>query len=109
MTLFENLKRIADYRCLTLRQIEEKANLSENALYGWKRSTPSLDKVQKVAQVLSVSLDELVEFNVEEETNPEIRRINHSLTELSEEDLDHIYDMVKSFLKNKDKGSNDKD
>jgi len=60
MTLFENIQKTAKLRGLSLRSVNEKAQLGPNAIYKWKRQTPSTDKLKAVADVLGVSVDYLL-------------------------------------------------
>lgn len=45
---------------ISLNQLEEMAGIGKNTIYRWNDSLPGIDKVQKVAQVLGVTLDELL-------------------------------------------------
>lgn len=60
MTVFERTKEIANKRGLSLADLETKAGLSDKSLYKWKKSNPSSDNLQKVADVLDVSTDYLL-------------------------------------------------
>lgn len=60
MTVFERTKEIANKKGLSLVALEEQAGLSEKSLYKWKKSNPSSDNLQKVADVLHVSTDYLL-------------------------------------------------
>lgn len=60
MTVFERTKETAKQKGLSLVALEERAGLSEKSLYKWKRSNPSSDNLQKVADVLHVSTDYLL-------------------------------------------------
>lgn len=58
--VFERIKRVAELRKLSIDSINDKAGLSNKAIYGWKKSTPKADNLQKVADVLNVSTDYLL-------------------------------------------------
>lgn len=60
MSIFERTKETAQRQGLTVSMLEKRANLSENSLYTWKKSTPKADNLQKVADVLHVSTDYLL-------------------------------------------------
>ncbi|CAK1239846.1 Transcriptional regulator [Fructobacillus tropaeoli] len=60
MTVFERTKELAIKRGLSLADLEIKAGLSDKSLYKWKKSNPSSDNLQKVADVLNVSTDYLL-------------------------------------------------
>ncbi|MCK8617330.1 helix-turn-helix domain-containing protein [Fructobacillus sp. M158] len=58
--VFERIKQVAELRKLSIDSINDKAGLSNKAIYGWKKSTPKADNLQKVADVLDVSTDYLL-------------------------------------------------
>ncbi len=60
MSVFERTKDLANKRGLSLADLEMKAGLSDKSLYKWKKSNPSSDNLQKVADVLNVSTDYLL-------------------------------------------------
>ena len=60
MGLVENIKRIAAERNLTITALEKAAGLSDNGLYKWVNHKPSIDAVRRVANVLHVTVDELL-------------------------------------------------
>ena len=45
---------------ITLAELERKAGLANRTIYKWNESVPSVDKVLAVANVLGVTVDELV-------------------------------------------------
>lgn len=58
--LWENLKRISKNKGLSIKNIEEKSGLPKNSLYNWKKHNPSSDNLQKVADVLGVTVNDLL-------------------------------------------------
>lgn len=58
--IYENIKRIADEKNLTIRAIEREAGLGNKVIAGWKESSPSVNNLSKVANVLGVSIEELL-------------------------------------------------
>lgn len=60
MTTFELIKKLARKQGLTLAQLNDKAGLGKNSIYHWSNKTPSTDNLQKVADVLNVSVDYLL-------------------------------------------------
>lgn len=55
-----NIKIISDKKGLPLYEIEKRANIAKGSLSKWRKCSPSFDKVAKVADVLDVSVDELL-------------------------------------------------
>lgn len=63
MTVFERIEKISKIRGMSLREVNTRAKLGINAIYRWKKQTPSIDKVESVAKVLGVSVDYLLGKN----------------------------------------------
>lgn len=59
-TIYERIKEVSDKRKMSIDYVNDKAGLSNKAIYGWKKSTPKADNLQKVADVLHVSTDYLL-------------------------------------------------
>lgn len=59
-TIYERIKTASDIRRMSIDDVNNKAGLSNKAIYGWKKSTPKADNLQKVADVLHVSTDYLL-------------------------------------------------
>ena len=84
MSIYENVKRIAKQRGFSLQKVAEEAGLGINSIYDWRKTDPSLSKVKKVAEVLNVSLSELVEDA-------------STSTTITDADLDEMLDNARSF------------
>lgn len=63
MTPFENIKKIAKQRGMSLAELNDKAGLKTNIIYSWKNKNPSAEKLQAVANVLGVTVDYLLGKN----------------------------------------------
>lgn len=61
MTVFDNIKIIAKQHGLTLGEINEKAGLGTRTIYRWSTNEPTLANLTKVAKVLHVSVNELLD------------------------------------------------
>lgn len=61
MTLYDNIKKYAKLRGLSLQDVAEKAGLSKNMIYQYNRNKkPSLETLDKIAAVLSTTSKELL-------------------------------------------------
>lgn len=70
MTTFDIVKKLVDERRTSIVKLEEDLGFSRNSLYAWKKSKPSVDKLQKVADYFNVSTDYLLgRTNIEQVTN----------------------------------------
>lgn len=60
--IYDNVKRICNEKGTTLKNVEEQANLGAGCISRWKSETfyPKVSTLKKVADVLGVSLEELV-------------------------------------------------
>ena len=59
--LFYRIKDAAQKKKnMSVKELGSYLNIGENAIYSWKKSNPSIDKVQKVAEFLNVSTDYLL-------------------------------------------------
>lgn len=60
MTTFDIVKKLADKQKISIVELEERLNFSKNSLYAWKRSKPSIDKLEAVANFFNVTTDYLL-------------------------------------------------
>lgn len=58
--LYVNLRRICREKGMQITDLERRAGLSDNSIYTWQRAAPSIEKVKRVADVLAVPIDDLV-------------------------------------------------
>lgn len=58
--LYDNIKRCAKEKGLTMAEVERRANLSRNNMCKWKTCMPTVRGLQKVANVLEVTMDDLL-------------------------------------------------
>lgn len=56
MTVYDNVKRIADDKGLSIRQIEKQAGLGNGTIAGWKNYDPKMVNIKAVADVLKVKV-----------------------------------------------------
>lgn len=84
MTVFDRVKKLADSQKISIVELEEKLNFSRNSLYAWKKSKPSIDKLEAVANYFGVSTDYLLGRDISNKPK-------------QSDDLDEILDNVMSF------------
>lgn len=86
MTLFERVKEISNkHGFSSLRVLSEQAGLSPNVIYGWKTKEPSAKSLQKVADVLGVSVDYLLGNTDDMHTNKKATTSGDDLKEYFDE------------------------
>jgi transcriptional regulator with XRE-family HTH domain len=60
VTVFDRIKHLSERRGKNIVDVEAELGFSKNYLYKWKKSTPSSDKLAKVADYFHVSTDYLL-------------------------------------------------
>ena len=104
MTLIERIKKIAKSHGYTLLQLNDKAHLGKNVIYSWKNKTPSIDNLQKVADVLGVSTDYLLGKEDKNKDHIDVSKILEAdqlylkNTALSEEDRKRVQSVLSALL-----------
>lgn len=63
MTTYDNIKRFAKSKGISLQELAEKVGLSRNMIYQYKNVNPKLETLKKIAAVLGVDTSELVDDN----------------------------------------------
>lgn len=58
--LYDKVKEIADTKGISIYKLEKEANLSKGSICKWNKNIPSVDKIQRVAKILSVKVDKLI-------------------------------------------------
>ena len=84
MALIDRVKEASRKQGLSLTEVAIKAGIGEKSIYAWKNREPSIAIVQKVADVLNVSIDYLIG----ETQNPNGSGNNVKLPDLREIDRD---------------------
>lgn len=67
MLIYDRIKAICKEKGVSPSSIERKAGLSNGAITKWNTSSPSVKNLKDVADILDVSVDELIEDAKEEE------------------------------------------
>lgn len=61
MAIYEKIKQLADERGISIYALEKKATLENGAIGKWRKSSPTIGNLQKVADALEVPITELIE------------------------------------------------
>lgn len=83
--LKENVFRLISEKGLSVRQVERDLGFGYGTLQAWDKHMPSIDKVEKVAKYFDVSIDALVGY--EGERNTDMKHLMDTVTWLSKEDI----------------------
>lgn len=58
--IYDRIKEICKERKMTVNTVEKEAGLSNGTICKWNKSSPTVDKLQKVAKVFNVKVDDLI-------------------------------------------------
>lgn len=58
--LYDNVKKICEEKGISVGKIEKDLQLSNGSICKWNENEPGIRKVQKVADYLGVSIEELL-------------------------------------------------
>lgn len=95
MTVFDNIKKISAQRGFTIKSVATKAGIGENSIYRWKKIAPSTASLSKVATVLNVSINDLLDDSTDEsETFKLIQRKAKNLSDDNQKKLLAMMDAV---------------
>lgn len=61
--IYDNVKALCEERNLTIQKLEEQAKLANGTIGKWKDSKPMAESIKKVAEVLGVSMEEVMKEN----------------------------------------------
>ncbi len=61
-----NIKALCALRGITVRDIERRCGIAGGAIAHWQTSSPSVRRVQRVADALGVGIDDLIADNLAE-------------------------------------------
>ena len=92
MSIISRIKEVARNKGLTISDVEKACNLGENSIYKWDRSSPSLDKVMRVANKIDASIDYLAtgenpSINALSDRDKELLKWLHMLDEEMQQDI----------------------
>jgi transcriptional regulator with XRE-family HTH domain len=101
MTLKTRIKELANAKGLSLPNLESELGFGSGTIVKWDKSTPNVDKLQKVANYLGVSIDYLVTGEIEDEQNKIIYEYAKKLLALgmTPEKLEKLVDAVEDIQK----------
>lgn len=66
--LYDNVKKICDEKGISVWRLEKELGFSNRSICKWNESEPGIRKVQKVAEYLGVSLEELLKESAGDES-----------------------------------------
>lgn len=107
MTTLERVKELCKSRGISIKRLEEILDIPNNTIYQWKRISPSLDKIEKLADFFNVSTDYLLgrtdKKRLDDIKNDPYEVIAaHMDEDVTDEEIEEIKNFIK-FVKSKRK------
>lgn len=110
---FDRIKELANNRGISISKLEEKLELSKNAIYAIKRNQPSAERLQLIADYFNVSTDYLLGRTDNPKiasneaagyTTEDLRKMAKNAKTfdgkpLTDEDVDAITNIIEIYLK----------
>lgn len=124
MTVFERIENLRKSQNISQGKLEKELGFSNGSISKWRNSTPTYDRLQKVADYFGVSIEYLMtgeekedepKYYLNEETaqaaqeifeNKELRMLFDAARDADPEDLRALHTMALA-LKRKERGSDD--
>lgn len=82
MTLVEKIRELSNEKGMSLPQLETTLGLGNGTISRWRNASPNTDKLQKVADYFSVSMDYLLGRDTQELTPKDERDISKTVSDL---------------------------
>lgn len=60
MSLLENIQSLCESRGISVPKLEKELGFGKGSIYKWDRNSPSIDKIQKVADYFGVPIDRVI-------------------------------------------------
>lgn len=108
MNLYDRIKALADTQKISIRRLEENIGFGNGTINRWRKNTPGVDKLSKVADYFDVSIDYLM-GRTEKQTESRQKTISEAIDtamandgkELDQHDKDVIKSLIEAYLDNK--------
>lgn len=96
MGLYENIRDIAKTKGLSVNRLEQELGFARSSINKFNKNTPSVEKLQQIAERLNVTVDNLMMGNVVDENN------ETTLTPKDEKDIEKILEQTREQLMNQE-------
>ena len=102
--MVELIKKLCEEQGIKLADLENACKIGERTIYRWDSNAPSIDKVKRVADVLGVTVNDLLEYPEAPVLSSKERRLLQLFHQLNEDGqdkvLDYIEDIAPRYIKN---------
>ncbi|MDK9845189.1 MULTISPECIES: helix-turn-helix domain-containing protein [Staphylococcus] len=111
MNTVQIIKNLCSQNNITIAELERKLDFSNGQIARWKKSTPGVDRLKKVADYFDVSVDFLLDREKEnhkgEDLPEDIRIMQRAAQNMSEEDRKRAIKVFEAFFDNWDEITKD--
>ncbi|MGG0891655.1 helix-turn-helix transcriptional regulator [Cytobacillus horneckiae] len=86
MNLVENIKSLCDIIGMSIPKLEKELGFGRGSIYNWEKSSPSIDKIEKVASYFNVSINRILYgYDADKFSNlTNVARGDRTMTQFSE-------------------------
>lgn len=101
MDIVGNIKALCEENNISIPKLEKTLGFGNGAIYTWKKGSPGIDKVKKVAEYFHVPVTKLIgdEMSELEEEFPEgVQVLRRATKELTPEAKAKMIKLMKAFL-----------
>lgn len=99
MNMLERIRDLCLNRGITIAELERKADLGNGSIRRWGIAYPSVDKVDRVARVLNVSIEYLYTGENQNTPNAAARKLG----KLEPEEVKAVNDLIDFYIMRKGK------
>lgn len=100
MGITEKVKELCLNRGISVSKLEEELEFGQNTIYQWKKRTPSVERVQKVADYFNVSIDFLLGRT--NQMNNNLSKDEEGFTEKDKKDIGKRMEEIRKDLTDTD-------
>ncbi len=94
-SILERIKNLISDKKITIAELERRADLGNGTIRKWDTSLPSADKIQKVAKILGVTIDYLI--NGENEMDSKVITLARKAKQLNNEQIELLEKMIEQM------------
>ena len=94
-SILDRIKNLITEKKITVAELERRADLGNGTIRKWDTSLPSADKIQKVARILGVTIDYLI--NGENEMDSKVITLARKAKQLNNDQIELLEKMIEQM------------
>lgn len=79
--MLENIQNLCKERGIPISRLEKELGFSNGSIYKWDKTSPSVDKVIKVASFFNVTIEEILDLPINVDLSERVRLITMELSQ----------------------------